>query len=338
MIKANNPKILSLQVFRGLAALAVIFFHCAQRGDIQSPLLQIPLLGYLGVDFFFVLSGFIIMYAHLKDPHTFAATKKYILKRVTRIYPAYLPIGLAVYFLAASSGPAHASFLSTLFLIPANKPVALPQAWTLVHEMMFYCIFLLFFISWRFLLSGLLVWAAVICISTFSYRPMGWLLPPLSWINLEFMLGVGAAGLFHFYHQQLAFHKGKITILGMFTFMILLSVLVGRTNGVIALRLMFACSLVFLIIGFALYEYDGKIHWPKPLLLIGNASYSLYLIHFSVIAITFKILSHYQARFATMFISGFALSLVVGLLYYFTVERPFIYLAQKYFKRNTPCH
>jgi exopolysaccharide production protein ExoZ len=102
MIPSN--KIQSLQAFRGFAALAVLFYHCAQRGDIHSPFLQLPLMGYLGVDFFFVLSGFIIMYAHMRDPRTFTAVKTYLFKRITRIYPAYWPVGLDLPHLFETSG------------------------------------------------------------------------------------------------------------------------------------------------------------------------------------------------------------------------------------------
>ena len=59
----------SLQVFRGMAALAVVAHHAALSTDafVQSMpegWQRLFDLGALGVDFFFVLSGFIIMHAH----------------------------------------------------------------------------------------------------------------------------------------------------------------------------------------------------------------------------------------------------------------------------------
>ena len=46
-------------------------------------------MGYLGVDFFFVLSGFIIMNAHMGDAWKLASGRHYIGKRLWRIYPPY---------------------------------------------------------------------------------------------------------------------------------------------------------------------------------------------------------------------------------------------------------
>ncbi len=330
MLSKSRSKIQSLQVFRGLAALAVLVFHTAQRGDIHSPFLQIPLLGYLGVDFFFVLSGFIIMYAHFHDQHTCTATLSYIFKRITRIYPAYLPIGLAVYFLATSSGPAHASLMSSIFLIPTVKGPALPQAWTLVHEVLFYAVFLLFFISSRYFIAGLLIWSAIIIASTLIHIPhAGWDYF-FSWLNLEFMFGVAAAWLFHSYHHRLTKWKRPIILTGLILFVILLGLLMKCGDAVMSLRLLFALSLACIIIGFALHEHQHMIRWPKTLLLFGNASYSLYLIHFSIIAMMFKILARHPLPFSFEFGLSLGLSVIGGLVYYFLIERPAIRFFQSF--------
>lgn len=52
----------TLQLLRGIAAMLVVFYH-----GTHTELLNIFKLGYMGVDLFFVLSGFIILYIHFSD-------------------------------------------------------------------------------------------------------------------------------------------------------------------------------------------------------------------------------------------------------------------------------
>lgn len=101
-----RQQIPSLQVFRGLAALAVVVHHAALSTDAfvhRLPVWAFGLFefGLLGVDFFFVLSGFIIMHAHQGDARSPNAARSYAIKRLTRIFPAYLPIGIGVLVLYA---------------------------------------------------------------------------------------------------------------------------------------------------------------------------------------------------------------------------------------------
>jgi exopolysaccharide production protein ExoZ len=85
----------SLQVFRGLAALAVVAHHAVTStgafvGVVPAEVESILGMGYLGVDFFFVLSGFIIMYTHMGDSPSKGNVQRYVSKRLVRIFPPYL--------------------------------------------------------------------------------------------------------------------------------------------------------------------------------------------------------------------------------------------------------
>jgi peptidoglycan/LPS O-acetylase OafA/YrhL len=148
-----------LQLFRGFAALAVALHH-ARLGtsafvqEIPAPIEALLGQGFLGVDFFFVLSGFIILHTHYDDPRSVSAAAVYAFKRITRIYLPYLPITGAVIiayllFPALSQSDRTWGWFTSLTLLPSIHEPALPVAWTLVHEIVFYLLFLVFFVSRR---------------------------------------------------------------------------------------------------------------------------------------------------------------------------------------------
>lgn len=208
-----------LQVFRGLAAAAVVAHHAALSTDafvatMPEAWMRVFDLGAFGVDFFFVLSGFIIMHAHLDEAGRPERMGAYLFKRLTRIFPAYWPIGLALVGLYAAlpsmsaSGGREFSYLSSLLLLPSDKPPALSVAWTLVHELMFYAVFLQWFVSRRVFWAGLLVWVTCIAVAYGSGFDAGWQRYPLGSLNIEFMLGMFAALLYR--QGALAQHAGMV--------------------------------------------------------------------------------------------------------------------------------
>lgn len=94
---APAEKLLLLEVGRAVAALLVVLHHADQATAHFSDMARerIFMWGQYGVDFFFVLSGFIIYHSHRNDPTGLAPAKTYLFKRVTRIFVPYLPVALA---------------------------------------------------------------------------------------------------------------------------------------------------------------------------------------------------------------------------------------------------
>ena len=103
---ASKPRYEILDGLRGVAALMVIFFHCFET--------YIPVFGtqhinhgYLAVDFFFVLSGFVIGYAY-DDRWDKMTTWGFFKRRLTRLHPMVIAgtlIGAALFFFAGSAFP-----------------------------------------------------------------------------------------------------------------------------------------------------------------------------------------------------------------------------------------
>ena len=103
---ASKPRYEILDGLRGVAALMVIFFHCFETYIPQFGT-QIINHGYLAVDFFFVLSGFVIGYAY-DDRWDKMTTWGFFKRRLTRLHPMVIAgtlVGAALFFFSPSAFP-----------------------------------------------------------------------------------------------------------------------------------------------------------------------------------------------------------------------------------------
>ena len=151
---ASKPRYEILDGLRGVAALMVVIFHCFET---YVPVFgtQIVNHGYLAVDFFFVLSGFVIGYAY-DDRWDRMTTWGYFKRRLTRLHPmvvAGMLVGAALFFFSGSYFPKTQEvegwkfvlcFVMGLFMIPCGKGLDIRgwnemnsfngPAWTLMFE------------------------------------------------------------------------------------------------------------------------------------------------------------------------------------------------------------
>lgn len=103
---ASKPRYEILDGLRGVAAIMVIIFHLLETYS-AGPAFQIINHGYLAVDFFFVLSGFVIGYAY-DDRWDKMTTWGFFKRRLTRLHPMVIAgtvIGAALFFFAGSAFP-----------------------------------------------------------------------------------------------------------------------------------------------------------------------------------------------------------------------------------------
>lgn len=334
-------KIDSLQLFRGLAALGVVFHHAALStnafvGKIPAWLNAMFEHGFLGVDFFFVLSGFIIMSSHFDDEKSVAALKNYGIKRFVRIFPPYWPVSIALmlsYFLLpgmSQGARGDFSWLSSLLLLPSTPPPALSVAWTLIHEVIFYMIFCLFFISNRLFMIFVSGWVLVICATAWL---TGWadfspfLSRLLSPINLEFVLGMGVAYLARGVSNRFAV---ALIFMGSSLFVLLL-----LWPFAVECRVLFGLPFSALVLGAVLLERHSKLVLPRWMVLMGDASYSIYLIHNPLVSLTSRLVGrlHGFANWGLGMFVGVVSSVLVGVLYHLFVEKPLIRLFLQHFNR-----
>lgn len=85
----KNNHFIALDILRIFAAIIVVLFHFFYRGpylneNIKLPIIEFAKYGYLGVNLFFILSGFLIAQSLNKKSRSL-----FMLKRFIRIYPAY---------------------------------------------------------------------------------------------------------------------------------------------------------------------------------------------------------------------------------------------------------
>jgi exopolysaccharide production protein ExoZ len=323
----------TLQAFRGLAALGVVFHHASLSTNAFVQTLPpwcdaIFSRGFLGVDFFFVLSGFIILSAHFSDRKSYSALWGYSTKRFIRIFPPYWPVSIALVTLYSvmphlSHGDrADISLLASFFLIPDNAPPALSVAWTLIHEVQFYTIFLLFYVSNKIFVIFVVAWVLIISALHVAGEPSN--LPPfLSYltapINLEFVAGMAMALL----SKKI---RGDRLAPVLMLFALLSFIVLTWTLDVSEYRILYAIPFSSLVLGAVLLERGRVRLGLRRLALLGDASYSIYLIHNPLISVASRLVG-YAPILRTWWLGmlvGVISSVCIGFLYHYFIEKRLI--------------
>jgi peptidoglycan/LPS O-acetylase OafA/YrhL len=298
----RRPEIRSLTSLRGIAALLVVMFHSYYEFGMTLNIdkyTDFVKHGYLWVDFFFVLSGFVLMYVYQNEFLAGVSPVKYgwfILRRLARIYPlhvfvlgffvllelAKLSLNLDAYHPAFSVNTPF-SLLTNLLLIHAwelHPPLTwnIPS-WSISTEFAAYLVF-------PFLVLSLDRWpiarplAAVAAVALLVFADMAIGINHLNIVSVTRCLPSFTVGLLiaHWYVTDGGRLKGFAAMDGaMLAAMIVLGLL-----------LHFGVSDVIIVIGFYPIIACASVNrsrmnkilsWP-PLYFLGCISYSMYMTHF----------------------------------------------------------
>jgi exopolysaccharide production protein ExoZ len=345
----RRQPMLSIEVLRGFAALAVVFYHTymilllPEYGGIRV-FETLASRGWLGVNFFFVLSGFIIFYAHRADVGHREALPRYAWRRVVRIYPMYW-IALSLYVMGAMIGIGHPDFAMnplniawSYTLVGLVDPLSLPLrvAWTLFHEVQFYLFFALLLVSKRVGTIALAAWfTAILLANVFNWHATFYLLH--MW-NVYFLVGL----LVNFAIPKLRGWHGVVAlVVGVAGVVWLAS---GMASTLEQARehpvTLFALAVMFALVIIGAIVCERRFAWkpPKLLLLLGSASYSIYLFHSPVVSLLAQINAIVGVGripplllFATMSVVATAVGIGVHLL----VEKPLLRFLRR-FERHSP--
>ena len=338
----SADRYLTLDVLRGLAAVAVFLFHCV----IRNPGWQDNALrfGAAGVDLFFIISGFVIYHALSKN----GSIRGFLLKRVARLYPAYW---VAVTFtgsiiLFQSRGHFPPEFLETYLgnLTMIQHMLGYPnldeQYWTLEVELLFYVVI------------GIIVWMGQIRHTAliFSSALLIWIILLLSDL-IPSAVGLSFGHLAHLPlfltgilgHRIL--HKGidanSVAYL-IFAFAAALFLFdTGGRSQYYLIRWEYAGILALLTVLFLLSIFNRLTFLnTKIFLFLGRISYCFYLIH-QYLSVRFLIPYMERSGVPEFIAIGFSFvtcCTVAQILYRF-VEKPVtIYVSRMMAKNEISLH
>lgn len=359
LIPSRNPRYLSLDIWRGIACLAVTVYHLA--GDnrfidgLPAVLTKVLGFGWVGVPMFFVISGYCIAATTDSASRNSKSFYWYLQRRFRRIYPPYW-ICLGVLLIAMPFGvlgseihdPRKFSLIHWLGnftlteswlgrLADGAASYVLIPAWTLCYEEQFYliCGLVLCFFRSRIFTALLAVSLIVVPVSLIFWytngKAHGFFFDGL-WLQF-------AIGVLIYYLRVRATKQGRLlgiaVLLASFGLVVLLRVFTPPDiiNGLSRCRFFdgTAFSILFAFALLAGEKYDGQIavFWlMKPLMACGAMCYSLYLTHLPVISfmrlfayrsIPEPPLMHWVDAMLT-----FIATLVIGAFFYWFVERRFL--------------
>jgi len=295
----SKHKLQGIEAARGIAAALVVVYHSARHLDGNGFGLPwaagIEKFGHAGVDFFFVLSGFIILFAHWEDVGKRSALPRYAERRCTRIYPLYWPVfgfSLALAMLGSRGlRPDVGTLCANVLLLPTQETPILGVAWTLQHEMLFYALFACLLVArvpGLALLSAWIAWGAAVALGWIAAPEASFARTLVSAYNLQFVMGMAAAWVVRRYRLPRPGALASLGALGFFATGIVESrgLLDGYADPA---RLWYGLAAWLFVVGIVARERARGLSVPSLLAILGKASYSIYLVHLLCIGLAYKL-------------------------------------------------
>jgi peptidoglycan/LPS O-acetylase OafA/YrhL len=323
-LAAARPRLPALTSLRFFAAAHVVIFHFLAMQIFWGPAWyqKLSSIGYVGVSFFFVLSGFILVYTYAGRP---MILKEFWRARFARIYPAYafsLLVTAPWFFFAVLTmdipffawAKAHLKLASGLVvgLLQAWVPQAALSwnavAWSLSVEAFFYLLFpfLLVFLLRRSQ-PQLFMIAAGSWLATLAFSGSYVLRNPdhltvvdadvlgAFWLNAlkfnplarlpEFLLGVACGFLFLRSRKESKLAL-PLVLSGIAAFVVVVYFSAVIPYAILHTALL-APAFAAIVYGLALRPNWSAFLENRLLVLFGDASYSLYLLHSMIMGIYF---------------------------------------------------
>ncbi|WP_454736303.1 acyltransferase family protein [Cupriavidus necator] len=357
-----NNEIRSLTGLRGIAALYVVSYHLhPTAGDGLIPTFFRH--GYLAVDLFFVLSGFVMALNYgsiFRDGFTTSAYRAFLIKRIARVYPLYLFVTTCTAAIALLGGTTHifdgpfpAIFTANVLMIQAwgIAPSIAHSAWSISTE---WAAFLIFPLLVSILLYGRKAYASLGLISCLAG------IIAVSLINSPLILGSQSLRngpldlctfdsigplvrcIAGFSLGLLAYRLRSITrvqeILGSPPIAVTIGIAVLAATCIPRTDILLVMLYPPLIISLSLQRgLFAQVLSTRAIYTLGIWSYSIYLMHgpFSILQ---RVLAEGLARYSipgaeiTSTIVTSAIVVALSAIAYKAIEKPSRYLVQTLFR------
>ena len=317
-IEIQNKNFYSLDFLRGIAALSVFLFHIGINNKLKfsSGFKDLSNNGHLGVQIFFVISGFIIPYSMKKGNYNLSKIKTFFIKRLVRLHPPYL-ISMFLIFLINLIFHQSPYFNEALIKINITEFFShflylngllnlkwLNQVyWTLAIEFQFYV-----FISLFFLLLDKDFWIWILILLILLFSSIVFPFHNLLTLHLPFFL-IGIS-LFRLISQNDSF------IFFIF-YLIIINIIILYLYNFDFRYVIAGIFPVFFLIFTKKYSFS---------VFFGNISYSLYLIHAPISQALIKIGSYFCRNIyheSILIIITIIVTISLSYLFYRYIELPF---------------
>jgi len=337
----------SLQVGRAIASVLLVLYHTsycvfdAPKYFSHDPFGNTFLFGISAFYYFFVLTGFTILHNYASDLDRAAQIWSYAWHRFVRVYPSYwvvLSLLLITYFAFPQLGQGPERQLRTIvssLTLTSYGPMRDPQrpetimlgVWALYHGILFYTLFGVMILSVRigrplmwlwFLASALMLFYDLKDASLLSFY-----FAPL---HLLFGMGMGAAVLFR--RGRLAYPH-LVALVGIALFCVAaVDQLYLELVGSIPRSLIYGAGSTAAILGFAVWESNKCLRVPASLKFLGDASYSIFLVHYPILILLAKITSFLPWReslpVAAWYVAFVTVAVSGSVFFYVFVEQPIL--------------
>jgi peptidoglycan/LPS O-acetylase OafA/YrhL len=342
----SRNRLLELDAMRGIAALVVVLFHFTM----ERPESQLGFkYGVTGVDFFFIISGFVIFL-------TLSSTKgwkDFVVSRFSRLFPTYWTVVTFTALMTVVYRLIHHESMSGLFtqylgnMTMIQNYFKIPNLdepyWTLLVELQFYIVMLLIFsLGWlrNINLLGILGLAFVLLnhyvfseYVPFIFKYSRGLFQLVCHFPLFF-----AGILFYKIKMKQGARLAKIPLLAACFVAQIILYPDGGTSYIYISQVEYAATLAVYFAIFSLYAFDVKMYIVnRATVFLGTISYSLYLIHkFVCVHLIIPALEGAGWNF-WLVVFGVCLPLVILLasMVTFLVEKPALQYIRDLYKKSS---